>query len=63
MPADSEGFSSLGVPDLQRRLAELTQELLVRKEAESFALQREEAFAEILNAINDPEADLHAYSA
>ena len=58
MPADTAGFASSGVPELQRQVAELTKELLARKEGESFALQREAAFEEILSAINDPQADV-----
>ena len=58
MAATGAGSSSLSVPELQRQLAELAEELRVRKEAESFALQREEAFADILSVINDPNADI-----
>ena len=58
MAADAAGSSSLSVPELQRQLAELAEELRVRKEAEGFALQRENAFAEILSVINDPSADV-----
>ena len=58
MAADGAGSSSLSVPELQRQLAELAEELRVSKEAEGFALQREAAIAEILSVINDPDANL-----
>ncbi len=58
MAADSGDVTSLRVPELQRQLTELETELVARKEAESFAARREEAFAEILSAINDPAADV-----
>ena len=58
MGADAAGSSSLSVPELHRQLAELGEELRSRKEAEGFALQRENAFAEILSVINDPCTDV-----
>jgi GAF domain-containing protein len=58
MAATGGGSSSLSVPELQRQLAGLAEELRVSKEAEGFALQREAAIAEILSVINDPDANL-----
>ena len=58
MGADAAGSSSLSVAELHRQLAELGEELRSRKEAEGFALQRENAFAEILSVINDPCTDV-----
>jgi hypothetical protein len=48
MSADAPGSSSSSVPELQRQLSELGEQLRVRNEAEGFALKRERAFAEIL---------------
>jgi PAS domain S-box-containing protein len=58
MAATGAGSSTLSLPELQRQLGELADELRARTEAEGFAVQREEAFADILSAINSAKGDV-----
>ena len=57
MAADAAGSSSLSVPELQRQLAELAEELRVRKEAEGFAL-RAKSIRRDPQRYHDPSADV-----
>src|SRR5262245_45445047 len=57
MPAETTG-ASFTVSELQRQVAELSDQLRAQREEHDEALQREAAIAEILRVINDPAADL-----
>ena len=57
MPAEAK-TASLGVPELQRQVEALADQLRSQREECDEALQREAAIAEILRAINEPDADL-----
>ena len=57
MPAETKA-ASLTVPELQRQVEALADQLRSQREEYNEALQREAAIAEILRAINEPGADL-----
>ena len=58
MAADAAGSSSLSVPELQRQLAELAEELRVHRAAKQAALQREAAIADVLRIVNSASGSL-----